>query len=116
MTLDEAVHDFSTLFKGAKYHPAHSKEVPIIWSGGLTKDTNDYPPVLYSDKEYAISSWKTWAMAAWNEKVDQGDLVLEWYQRPELIEYSITIADKLGRHRAVNNRWAVKSQFKVTNG
>lgn len=119
--LEEAVQTFEKLFLGVKYRAEHSKDIPICWSGGLTKDINAQPPVLYSDPEHAISSWRTWAMAAWNEKIgEQGSAqprpVLEWTQRPELIEYQITIADKIGRHRMVNNRWAVKSQFQVLNG
>lgn len=117
MSLDQAVRDFESKFAEVRTRVEHSKDIPITWSGGLTGLTGD-PPVLYADPDHAISSWKTWAMAAWNDGLskDKMNPSLEWTQRPELIEYQITIADKLGRHRAVHNRWAVKSQFQVING
>ena len=115
--LELAVAGFEKLFVKVCKRDEHSKDIPICWSGGLT-DISGQPPVLYSDPDHAVSSWKTWATAAWNDKLREQDgatvpPVLEWVQRPELIEYQITIADKLGRHRMVNNRWAVKSQFEV---
>ncbi len=118
MTLDAATKDFESLFFAVKTRDDLSK-IMLVWSGGLTEfEAYSYPPVLYSDQEHAISAWRPWAMAARNEKFKTGEdkLVLEWFQRPELVEYQITIADKRGMHRAVKNRWAVKSQFQVVNG
>lgn len=116
--LESAVSSFEKLFKSTRLRAEHSKDIPLCWSGGLT-NLSAQPPVLYSDPDHAISSWRTWAMSAYNEHLEQTSpapsLVLEWVQRPELIEYQITIADKIGRHRMVNNRWAVKSQFQVEN-
>jgi hypothetical protein len=119
MTLDAAIKDFERLFFAVKDRPERNSDLPLVWSGGMSPfEAMPYPPVLYSDQEHAISAWRPWAMAAKNEKFVTGDekMVLEWFQRPELIEYQITIADKRGMHRAVKNRWAVKSQFQVTNG
>lgn len=119
MTLDAVVKDFELLFFEVKTRPEHNKDILLVWSGGLTPfEPLPYPPVLYSDQEHAISAWRPWAQAARNEKFKTGEdkLILEWFQRPELIEYQVTIADKHGMHRMVKNRWAVKSQFQVING
>ncbi len=118
MTLDDATKQYEAKFKTVRTRAEHSKDIPMVWSGGITIPSETYPPVLYTDQEYAISQWRTWAFAAWNEKYDhfEGPPILEWVQKPELVEYMITIADKRGMHRAVSNRWAVKSQFQVING
>lgn len=112
MSLADIVEKFEGIFKEVRLKVEHDKNVPLVWSGGLTGLTA-HPPVLYSDPDHAISSWNTWALASYNEALAKDHNVLEWIQRPELVEYQITIADKIGRHRAVNNRWAVKSQFQV---
>lgn len=110
MPLPEVVTSFEARFETVRTKMDHNKSIiPITWSGGTTEFAAQ-PPVLYSDPEHAISSWA----ALVNRDVEGS--VLEWFQKPELIEYQVTIADKLGRHRVVNNRWAVKSQYQVING
>src|SRR5579859_5900665 len=109
MTLEDAVKDFESEFASVRFKPEHS-QVPITWSGGVTGLT-DPPPVLYSDPEHAISSWRGWASSPDFGPSRPTKKVLVWVQSPELIEYQITIADRIGRHRMVNNRWAVRSQF-----
>lgn len=106
MTLDDAVKDFESGFSAVssgvtqQFDPA----LPVLWSGG-PRAFNETSWALYAAKDSAIVDWLDAA-----KSVSDGN-TLKWVVRPELMEFQITIADRLGRHRAVNNRFAVKSQF-----
>lgn len=82
------------------------KDLPVFWSGGK-RGWEEPSAALYATKEMAVINWLDTVMSY----AEGGNL--KWILKPELIEYQITIADKLGRHRSVNNRFAVKSQFKM---
>lgn len=106
MILSDAITEFESGFSSVvsdekqQFDPAK----PVLWSGG---------PRGFLDTSWALYAMKDAAVAEWFEaakSVTEGSK-LRWIVRPELLEFQITIADKLGRHRAVNNRFAVKSQF-----
>ena len=106
MTLSDAVAQFESRFASVssgvtqQYDPS----LPVTWSGGR----RDFPQpawALYSTKDDAILAWLDTAVTFFHGGS------LKWVVRPELLEFMITIADKNGAHRAVNNRFAVKSQF-----
>lgn len=107
MTLLAAIDQFERSFTRVRTRAAHDKTVPILWSGGLA-DFDKAAPVLYPSSELAVKYWLETAMASTNCFV-----ILEWLQRPELMEFQITVADKIGRHRMVDNKFSVKSQFTV---
>lgn len=108
MTFEEAQKSFESKFSDVTHDEKQygDKGLTVCWSGG-TRTWEETSPALYATKEMAINMWLAEAEAT---KVE--GTKLHWVLRPELLEYQITIADKMGRHRSVNNRFAVKSQFK----
>lgn len=106
MTLSDAVALFEVGFASVtsdlkqQYDPAK----PVLWSGG-PRAFLETSPCLYAMRDAAVIEWLEAA-----KSVSEGSK-LHWIVKPELMEFQITIADNLGRHRAVNNRFAVKSQF-----
>lgn len=110
MTLAEAIAHFSSQFTTVV--PAVSKEQTMdlfcVCSGGITND-KDILPALYSSQELAIDAWLESAIFHAGYSRDK----LEWIWKPELLEFQITIADRLQQQRLVANRFAVKSQFKA---
>lgn len=107
MTLDDAVKEFQSLFSHVESGVTQQfdPKLPVQWSGGLRAfDQTSW--ALYALQDDAILAWLKFA-----KKSIPGSRRLKWIVRPELMEFQITIADRIGRHRAVNNRFAVKSQF-----
>ena|ERR1700759_2276086 len=125
MLLPGAVKEFESLFKSVSARAAQQldKELPVTWSGGQRR-FDDTSAALYASQDLAITAWLDTARSYANvfnfHELNEGDepsiqkkAVLEWVVKPELHEFQITIADKRGQHRLVNNRFAVKSQFVV---
>ena len=110
MTLAEAVEKFQTEFESvsSRERQQESKDFDMVWSGGVRK-WDETSAALYATKDAAVTEWLRTA----NSIVHTDANVLEWVLKPELLEFQITIADRQGRHRTVNNRFAVKSQFIV---
>lgn len=108
MTLSEAVAEFEVLFEGVTHdeRSQERKDVLVTWSGGQ-RQWGETATALYATEEDAISRWLETAKSV----VSGGSL--HWVTRPELLKFQITIADRIGQHRAVNGRFAVKSQFVV---
>ena len=106
MTLMQAILDFEQSFPEvtSDVRQQFDPSLPVLWSGGRRAFT-DPAWALYANKDDAIVEWLAAA-----KSVSKGSK-LKWVVRPELMEFMITIADKNGAHRAVNNRFAVKSQF-----
>ncbi len=106
MTLSDAIQSFESGFSSvssdqkAQFDPA----IPVLWSGG-PRAFNETATCLYAMRDAAIQEWFDAAVS-----LKEGSK-LKWIVRPELLEFQITIADKNGAHRAVSNRFAVKSQF-----
>lgn len=106
MTLDDAVKDFESRFKSVStdVKQQYDRTIPVLWSGG---------PRAFEEGSWALFAAKDAAVAEWLEaakSIIEGS-VLKWIVKPEILEFQITIADKIGRHRSVSNRFAVKSQF-----
>lgn len=106
MTLPDTIKEFEALFESVSSDPKQQfdRAIPVLWSGG-PRSFDEVSPALYASKDTAITEWLAAA-----KSVKEGP-VLKWVVKPELLEFQVTIADRLGRHRAVNNRFAVKSQF-----
>lgn len=111
MTLDEAIRNLESKFEG-RVAPATSTDeapdLPRVCSGGVI-DKDELFPALYSSKELAVEAWFEQATS----HVGYARAKLQWVLKPELMEFQITMADRLQRQRLVANRFAVKSQFKV---
>lgn len=111
MNLNEAIHNFESKFEG-RVVPATSidetPDLPRVCSGGVI-DKNELLPALYSSADLAIEAWLEQATS----HAGYARAKLEWVLKPELLEFQITMADRLQRQRLVANRFAVKSQFKV---
>lgn len=106
MTLDQATKDFESSFSAitSAEKQQYERAFPILWSGG-PRAFEEPSWALYASKDAAIVEWFEAA-----KSVVEGSN-LKWLVKPELLEFQITIADKNGSHRVVNNRFAVKSQF-----
>lgn len=109
MTLQEAV---KALEKDRKVTRRaildEDKTLPKVCSGGVVK-FDEIQPALYSSAERAIDAWFQIA----ENYVGKADS-LEWVDMPSLVEFQTTIASR-NIHRMVSHRFAVKSQFVVTN-
>ena len=110
MTLDDAIKQFEARFQSVTSGDRQlgDKELPVVWSGGV-RTWAETSAALYASQETAILEWLRAA-----EDMLTGlkfPATLNWALKPELLEFQITIADRQGRHRQVNNRFAVKSQF-----
>ena len=105
MTLSEAVACFEAAFDAVSSDDKAQfvKDLPVQWSGG-EKAFGEPAWALYSTTKDAIDAWANAVYGLHGKS-------LKWIVRPELMEFQITIADKIGRHRAVSNRFAVRSQF-----
>jgi len=108
MKLPAAVADFESLFSDVSKSSERS-QIDLVCSGGVVSH-DSVMPALYSSAERAVVSWLS---AATSQKPPE-HAKLEWFHYPELIEYQITIADRLQQHRLVGNRFAVKSQYKTS--
>lgn len=125
MLLSDAIAEFQSLFASVvvREKQQEDKDVPVTWSGGQRK-SSETSAALYATKDLALEAWlntaKSYAsvfnfveVSGSGKSRTQKSAVLEWVLKPELLEYQITIADRFGQHRLVNNRFAVKSQFVV---
>lgn len=118
MLLSDAVNEFQSLFASVstREKQQEDKGVLVTWSGGQRK-SSETSAALYATKDLALEAWLVTARSyVWPDETVAMRLrrpVLEWVLKPELLEYQITIADRFGQHRLVNNRFAVKSQFVV---
>ena len=108
MTLSDAIEKFESKFDTveADVKNQDDKELCVYWSGGK-RSWSETSAALYATKEMAVEMWLDTVLS-----YVEGN-TLKWVLKPELLEYQITIADKKGMHRAVGNRFAVKSQFKM---
>lgn len=106
MTLPDAILDFEQSFSAvsSSLTQQFDPSIPVLWSGGPRAFT-ETATALYAMRDAAVVNWLDAA-----KSVKEGSK-LKWIVRPELLEFQITIADKNGSHRAVSNRFAVKSQF-----
>ena len=110
MVLSDVVKEFESTFAStsSRERQQESKDFDMVWSGGVRK-WDETSAALYATKDAAIEEWLRTANSIAHSTIN----VLEWVLKPELLEFQITIADRQGRHRTVNNRFAVKSQFIV---
>ena len=110
MTLADAVEQFVSMFPEdtptVDPKQQETKDLPVCWSGGTRAwDVAASPFALYATRDAAVAEWLSTA-----KSVVEGEQ-LHWVLKPVLLEFQVTIADSQGRHRAVGNRFAVKSQF-----
>lgn len=110
MLLSDAINEFQSMFASVstREKQQEDKDVLVTWSGGQRK-SSETSAALYATKDLALEAWLNVARSFATDR----KAVLEWVLKPELLEYQITIADRHGQHRLVNNRFAVKSQFVV---
>ena len=110
MTLDEAIRNFESRFEEVIPTKAVDEDLaqPRICAGGII-DGKELFPALYSSKDQAIMEWLDQATS----HAGYSRAKLRWILKPELCEFQITMADKLGRHRIVSPRFTVKSQFQA---